>query len=162
MNVLIARDLATASHMGQRTRSGELVLEHLARVAAAVGPGEQATAWLHDILERCEPRLEELRALGLTEVEGDALELLTRYPSECFELHALRIAHASGEAGRVARSVRLADLDDHLRHPALAGDPPYAWARRHIANACGHDAQPPAGLQVTPSNGRREQPRSRR
>ena len=49
-----------------------------------------------------------------------------------------RIAHAPGPAGHLARTVKLADIDDHLgrepaaRHPAA---PPYAWARRHIAIA---------------------------
>jgi hypothetical protein len=36
----------------------------------------------------------------------------------------------------VARNValvKLADLDDHLARPWDPGDPPYAWARRHIA-----------------------------
>ena len=32
----------------------------------------------------------------------------------------LRIARAPGPAGRLARTVKLADLDDHLRAPAAA------------------------------------------
>jgi hypothetical protein len=36
--------------------------------------------------------------------------------------------------GRIARVVKLADLDDHLGHPDPPdGAPPYGWARRHVA-----------------------------
>jgi len=38
----------------------------------------------------------------------------------------------------MARAVKLAELDDHLSCEAVTRDlsaPPYAWARRHIANA---------------------------
>jgi hypothetical protein len=51
----------------------------------------------------------------------------------------LRIAHAPGPAGEVARAIELAELDDLLAQSAddpLRFDlPPYAWARRHIAGA---------------------------
>ena len=135
MTAEVARAIAMASHAGQRTRSGEPVLAHVARVVLAAPPEVRATAWLHDLAERCEPRAEELRARGMTPVELDALELLTRLPSESYELYTLRIAHATGDAGRIARRVKLADLDDHLRCRPLPGDPPYAWARRRIARA---------------------------
>jgi hypothetical protein len=135
MQTAVARAIATTEHAGQRTRSGEFVVAHLARVAAAVDPTARATAWLHDVFERSDARAEELRAHGLTPVELDALELLTRSPTESYELHVLRIARAPGPAGRLARAVKLADLDDHLRRPALPGDPPYARARRRVATA---------------------------
>ena len=70
---------------------------------------------------------------GATDVERDALDLLTRQAGESYELYILRIAYAPGAAGRLARRVKLADLDDHLARPWDSGDPPYAWARRHIA-----------------------------
>lgn len=135
MNADVARDIAAAAHLGQRTRSGEPVFEHLERVAAAVAPAACATAWLHDLLERSDVGVDELRAQGLTAVERDALGLLTRSEAESYELYALQIAHAPGPAGDLARLVKLADLDDHMHRTALDGDPPYAWAYRHIANA---------------------------
>jgi Phospholipase_D-nuclease N-terminal len=52
-----------------------------------------------------------------------------------YELYILRVAYAPGAAGRLARVVKLADLDDHLARPWHPGDPPYAWARRHVAVA---------------------------
>src|SRR3954447_20443325 len=133
MDPAIARGIATATHLGQRTRSGELVLEHLARVAAAVTEEACATAWLHDLLERADVSADELRAQGLSALELEALALLTRSPEESYELYALRIAHARGDAGRIARIVKLADLAAHPRSRGLSGAPPYAWARRHIA-----------------------------
>jgi hypothetical protein len=71
----------------------------------------------------------------LAEVELAAFEVLTQAPGECFELHMLRIAHAEGAAGRLARDVKLAELEDRLARPRTLTDPPYAWARRHIVNA---------------------------
>jgi len=59
-------------------------------------------------------------------------------PDESFEVHALRIAHAKGPEGSLARTVKIADLDDHLAHDGLRmPQRPYGWARRHVA-AC-HD-----------------------
>jgi hypothetical protein len=94
-------------------------------------------AWLHDLLERSTDGLaHELLARGLTGIEADALELLTRALPESYKGHTLRIATATGEAGRLARIVKLADLDDHLRYDRMpASAPRYAWARRRIAAA---------------------------
>jgi hypothetical protein len=132
----VARRIASRVHAGQRDRFGEPVVEHVARVAAAVPRVARANAWLHDVPERSAVTAEELRAEGLTVHELDALGLLTREPAECYELYALRIANAGGEAGRLARLVKLADLDDHLaRADAPPEAPPYAWARRRIAVA---------------------------
>jgi hypothetical protein len=73
----------------------------------------------------------------MTELEMEALDLLTRRDDEAFELHMLRIAHAPGPAGDVARAIKIADLDDHLaqsaQDPLRWELPPYAWARRHLA-----------------------------
>jgi len=133
MDAETARSIATAAHIDQRTRAGELLLEHLRRVAESVNADDRATAWLHDILERSDETPDRLRACGLTAVEQDALALLTHPAEESYELYALRVAFAPGEAGRLARRVKLADLEDHLRRAGLPDDPPYAWARRHIS-----------------------------
>jgi hypothetical protein len=128
-----ARSIAQYSHVDQRDRFDEPLIEHVERVASAVPPDARSVAFLHDVLEHTGTPVEELRVNGLTPVEHDALELLTREPSESFELYTLRIAHAEGEAGEIARSVKLADLEDHLGHSWLPLEaPPYSWARRHI------------------------------
>ena len=136
MDAAVARNLAQYGHLDVRDRFDEPVIEHVERVAAAVPESARAIAYLHDILESTAITLDELCAEGLTPLEHEALELLTRGPGESYELHALRIAWAPGEAGAIARTVKLADLDDHLDHVTLPdGAPPYGWARRHIVVA---------------------------
>jgi hypothetical protein len=135
LDATTARGIACASHLQQRDRHGEIEIEHVARVAAAVPPDARATAWLHDTLEHSPTTLEELRRQGLGDVEAEALSLLTRPDAASYEDYVLRIAYAPGPAGRLARIVKLADLDDHLARRWTPGDPPYGWARRHIVNA---------------------------
>ena len=135
MEPAAARAIAHAGHAQQRDRHGRLLTEHVERVATMVPPEARAVAFLHDVLEWTPTSYERLRAEGLSEVEAEALELLTRTGGESYELYALRIAHAPGPAGRIARAVKVADLDDHLDSAGALrpGAPPYAWARRHIA-----------------------------
>jgi hypothetical protein len=136
MEEVVARALALCGHVGQRDRVGEPVIEHVQRVAGGVPEPARATAWLHDLLERTNTDPEQLTAQGLSTVERDALELLTRGAGESFELHVLRIVYAPGPAGILARTVKLADLEDHIlreRAGSVAVDaPPYGWARRHL------------------------------
>lgn len=74
----------------------------------------RSVAYLHDILEHSDASVADLEAAGVTPVELQAVQLLTCHPDESFEAHALRIAYAKGSAGRLARMVKLADIDDHL------------------------------------------------
>jgi hypothetical protein len=138
MDARVARNIAHSSHNGQRDRFGEPLIDHVERVAGVVPPDARAVAYLHDVLEHSSVEVKELRLQGLTPVESGALELLTRSSDESFELHALRIAHARGPEGVLARKVKLADLNDHLARDELPYTaPPYAWARRHISRAEG-------------------------
>jgi hypothetical protein len=132
----VAKCVAHHSHVHQRDRRGVPIVEHLARVVAAVPAEAQPLAWLHDVLEHSPTTTSELCGQGLTPVELAALDLLTRRADEPYELYILRVAYARGAAGRLARIVKLADLEDHIARPWVAGDPPYAWARRHIAVGC--------------------------
>jgi hypothetical protein len=131
-----SRQIAYARHGERRNSADELIVEHLERVAASV-PGEARTvAYLHDILEHTDASVADLEAAGVTPVELQAVQLLTRHPDESFEAHTLRIAHAKGPEGRLARTVKLADIDDHLsREGDIGSRRPYRWARRHVA-AC--------------------------
>jgi hypothetical protein len=135
----IARSIAYYSHHDRRDHLGELQIEHVARVVAAVPPPARTTAWLHDVLEKSDTRLGALREGGMTDLEEEVLDLLARHDDEAFELHMLRIAHARGPAADLARAIKIAELDDHLERSAQ--DPlrwdlaPYAWARRHLVTA---------------------------
>jgi hypothetical protein len=135
MDVAVARSIAHYTHVQRRDRDGELVVEHVARVAAAVPAEAQALAWLHEVLESSPTSVAELRGHGLTAVELAALHLLTPMNDESYELYVLRVAFGRGEAGRLARIVKLADLDDHIARTWIPDRPPYEWARRHVAVA---------------------------
>jgi hypothetical protein len=138
MDALTARSIAHAAHFGQRDDQGTLRTEHVERVAASVAPEARPVAFLHEVLEDTDTTYETLQTNGLTDVEASALALLSHAQLEPYATHVLRIAHADGPAGRLARAVEIADLEEHLRCASRVGspgDPPYAWARRHIAIA---------------------------
>lgn len=125
----IAHRIASQKHKGQRNRFGDPVIDHLARVAAAVPPDAKATALLHDLLELCPAASRQLQDKGLTRIEVDALELLAHAPGEPYEAYVHRIAKAPGPAGRLARIVKIADLDDHLAHATIPSDAPRTRGR---------------------------------
>jgi (p)ppGpp synthase/HD superfamily hydrolase len=127
------RSTAYAWHGERLNRAGEPFVEHLERVAAAV-PGEARTvAYLHDMLEHTPASVADLERVEMAPAELRAVQLLTRHPDESFEAHTLRIAHAKGPEGRLARMVKLADIDDHLsRQASIYSDRSYGWARRHV------------------------------
>jgi hypothetical protein len=127
----VAREIARLKHLGQSTRFGESVFAHVERVADRVPPEARNAALLHEIFELTATTRAELQAQGLSRPELAALRLLTHRPHVSYATHVRRIAEAPGDHGRIARMVKLADLDDHLSHPVIPLDaPPYAWARR--------------------------------
>ena len=143
MDAATARNIAHYSHAGQRTPRGMPVIEHVERVAAAVPDEARTLAFLHDVLDLTDTGGDELLAHGLTAAESAALTLLAHRGGGSFELYALRVAHAAGPEGRLARAVLLADLEDHLREDGYEiGDPPYAWAHQQIAAARGRMDRP--------------------
>lgn len=131
-----ARALARQVHADHLARSGEPLIDHVERVARAVPGDIRRVAYLHDVLERAEGAVDVLRELGLTDDEWSALALLTRHPEESYSTYVMRIARADGTPGRVARAIKLADLEDHLGHTQLPGRAPnYAWARATIVHS---------------------------
>jgi hypothetical protein len=136
MEATDARSIAHVRHGDGRNGAGEPIIEHLERVAASVPDEARTVAYLHDLLEHTDASVAELEADGVTPVELQAVQLLTRRPDESFEEHTLRIAFAKGPPGRLARTVKLADIDDHVsRGGSIDPHQPYGWARRHVA-AC--------------------------
>ena len=136
MDIATARGIAHACHVGQRTRTGRLIIDHVERVAAAVTADARVVALLHDVVERTETSATELAARGLTPIELGALRLLTRATGEDYDVHVTRIARADGPEGMLARVVKLADLEDHLGESRGVPDAlPYAWAYGRIVRA---------------------------
>lgn len=112
------------------------MFDHVERVAQSVPPAYRALAYLHDVPERSERVVEELHEHELTESEYEVLELLTREIDASYAGYVMRIVRADGRAGRMARAIKLADLDDHLRQRRLAVPAPnYGWARGQILAA---------------------------
>src|SRR2546426_182271 len=114
MDTSVARGIAHSSHLAARDPSGLPVIEHVERVAAMVPEAARSVAFLHDVIGRTSTSIDQLCRQGLTPLEQAALLLLIREPGESYELHALRIAWAVGEAGTIARTVKLAELDDDM------------------------------------------------
>jgi hypothetical protein len=141
----VARGAAHRLHGRQLGRSGEPLIEHVERVARAVPREARALAYLHDVLEHAGGAGEELHELGLSEDDVAVLVLLTRARSESYRVYVMRIVRADGRAGRIARMIKLADLDDHLRHRrSRGGAPNYAWARAQIAAAQSANGEAPS------------------
>ena len=149
----IAHTIASQNHVGQRNRFGDPVIDHVERVVAAVPADARTTALLHDLLELCPTARWQLRRKGLTRTEQEALELLTHAPGEPYEVYIRRIADAPGPAGRLARIVKLADLEDNLAHPSIPPEaPPHAWARQRLLTS-----RDPA-VQATPARSQTRRP----
>ena len=118
------------------TRSGAPLIEHLERVAEEVPPEARALAYLHDALERGERAAEELRELGLSDEELTVISLLTRGQGDPYKTYVMRIARARGRSGSLARTIKRADLEDHLhQRRSAAPAPDYGWALDQIAAA---------------------------
>jgi hypothetical protein len=130
-----AEILARVWHGAETDAQGEPYLAHVARVAAASPADARAVAWLHDTLERTHLREQDLLLAGLSDDQLRALRLLTRHTpaghDEAYLAHVGLIARAAGRAGSMARSVKRADLRDHIAHKRQLADrwaPPYRRA----------------------------------
>jgi hypothetical protein len=137
-----ARAIAKTAYQGQQTAAGGSLFDHVQRVAAVVPKHARVTALLHDVLERTDLTLGQLRAQGLSPVELSALVLLTRNKHDDYRAYVERIADAPGPSGVLARLVKLADLEDHLADPRCASRStrPYEWGRQAILLAHSHAA----------------------
>jgi (p)ppGpp synthase/HD superfamily hydrolase len=108
--------VAARAHGLMRDKSGVLALAHAIEVASALGDAsddERAAALLHDVLEDTGWTPADLRAAGVPEVVIEAVEHVSRreHPEkERYRDFIERTATADGEAGRIARRVKLADL----------------------------------------------------
>jgi len=108
------------------------LLAHLERVVAMVPRDAEAVAWLHEIDQDagCPPLMLERAGIGTDAI--DAVRLLTRArgtdDNESYLDYIAAIARAPGNAGRLARIVKVADINDRLHHPRPREDgwqPPY-------------------------------------
>jgi len=134
-----------------REEDGTPLLLHVARVARSTPPDARPVAWLHELLEWTSIDERALLAEGLSPDQLRALRLLKRRTDSrsttAYLGHQRLIAVAAGDSGRLARTVRFADLEDRLRHPHVRLDgwsPPYALALRLLRSGF---------AQVAPADG---------
>ena len=128
-----ARAIAELLHAGEREPDGTPLLHHVRRVAHLVPVEARAVAWLHEALESPGVTEQQLLMADLTTDELRALRLLCRTGSarsrRVYLAHVELIALAAGRSGRLARVVKIADLEDRCRYPRVRSDgwsPPYA------------------------------------
>jgi hypothetical protein len=144
MQIERARLLAERLHANHYEEDGTALLEHIRRVAGRVDADVQVVAWLHEVLEWTAIAEHELLEDGLDSEELRALRLLDS-PQDArsdgvYLAHVDLIARAADRSGRLARLVKIADLQDRCLHPRVRADgwsPPYA---RGLALLMGHDA----------------------
>jgi hypothetical protein len=136
-----AMTIARRLHAGHREEGGPPVLRHIGRVARASPPEARTVAWLHEALESGVVTERQLLAEGLRDDELRALRLLARMTDSRSEhvylAHVELIARAAGQSGKLARQVKIADLEDRCRHPRVRPDgwsPPYARAIERLSD----------------------------
>jgi (p)ppGpp synthase/HD superfamily hydrolase len=102
--------IAAQAHGGRRDRSGVLELAH---ASADATDDELAAAVLHDVLEDTPWTSQNLLDAGVPAVVVEAVEHVSRIEQprkETYRDFIERTARAEGEAGRIARRVKVADL----------------------------------------------------
>lgn len=102
--------LATKVHQGQVDRFGHPFILHVLRVVTrARNKDERILAAIHDVLERSEHTIEELREKGIPDHVLTALTHITRVPEEDYDGYIDRVSK-----DRLATLVKVIDLSDKM------------------------------------------------
>lgn len=102
--------LAARAHRGQKDKAGAPYVLHPLRMMLAVkSEAAMMAAVLHDVVEDTEWTLERLRGEGVPEEVLAAVECLTRREGESYDEFIGRV-----RGNRIAREVKLADLEDNM------------------------------------------------
>ena len=111
---------ATRTHAGQIGKADEPFVLHPLRVMLHQDDDvRRAIAVLHDVVEKTDTTLEDLRAEGFTDDVLRGVDAMTRRPGEDYFDFCRRAA-----AEPLARPVKLADLDDNIAMVERAGGDP--------------------------------------
>jgi (p)ppGpp synthase/HD superfamily hydrolase len=110
--VSLAKGISFIAHRGRLDKSGAPYIDHPGRIAERFDPVtepiEAAAAWLHDVLEDTAVTAQELFEAGLMPEIVEVVQVLTRTPEVSLDDYYARI-----RGNRVARRVKLADIDDN-------------------------------------------------
>jgi hypothetical protein len=117
--------IAATAHSGQLDKAGEPYILHPIRVMQRVSsPEERMAAILHDVVEDTPWTLEMLRPEGFPPAVLAAIDALTKRPGEDYRVYLGRVSRQ-----RIARTVKLADLEDNLDIGRIARPTPNDLAR---------------------------------
>lgn len=109
----LARRIATQAHYGQHRRDGATpYIKHPAAVAEKLS-GESddvvAAAWLHDVLEDTETKVEDLETAGIPSAIIEAVQVLTKQRDIGYGEYLRRV-----KQNEIARKVKIADMLHNL------------------------------------------------
>ncbi|SDH10980.1 GTP pyrophosphokinase [Pseudomonas abietaniphila] len=133
MNIIDAAiALACRVHAGQVDKSGKPYILHPLRLMLKFDDQDaQVVSVLHDVVEDSDTTLEDLRALGISEDAIEAIDCLSKRPSEQYNDFISRII-----PNELARKVKIADIEDNLdltRLPTLSEKDLLRVAKYHQA-----------------------------
>lgn len=102
--------LAAVAHVNQKDKAGAPYIRHPLRMMQRLRTDDERTAAvLHDVVEDTDLTLDDLRQRGFKESVVSAVEALTKRDGEAYEQFIER-----ARQHRVARQVKLADIEDNL------------------------------------------------
>ena len=106
--------LAAEAHQIQKGKSGAPYIMHPIRVMMQMNTDdERVVAILHDVIEDTEVTLDQLLQDGYPEHIVLAVQHLTKFTNATYHGYIHYISTQPGEAGRIARKVKLAVLTPH-------------------------------------------------
>lgn len=115
-----AREIAIKAHQFQYRKDG--VTPYITHPASVVAILERdgcsdliiASAWLHDVLEDTDVKIESLIDCGIPEIVVAAVDLLTRKNEMSYFDYIMSIYSCESLAGQIARLVKIADLKHNI------------------------------------------------
>lgn len=100
-----------AAHEGQLDKQGAPYAEHILAVRERVSDEAKPVALFHDVIEDGRLSRSVVEALLDVDEARAVVQLLTRREGESYFAYVENIARAPGRAGRLAREVKLADIE---------------------------------------------------
>ncbi len=117
--------IAAAAHEGQLDKAGAPYVFHPLRLMMRMATiEERIVAVLHDVVEDSAITFEDLEKEGFSTAVLEALESVTRQPSENYDKFVLRAA-----ANPIGRRVKLVDLEDNCDLSRIAAPTEKDYAR---------------------------------
>lgn len=111
LNWVDAKKLALEKHKDQKCLGGKPYIFHLERVACGVGFDDKlrSVAYLHDIIEDTDTKLDDLVKLGFNPEVVEAVGLLTKNKNQEYEDYIFEISK-----NELATKVKISDLRDNM------------------------------------------------